>query len=343
MVFCIKLATSCAVPVRPVYLAGVYAGCVFDAGKCMVVVGGQVLKPSTTSELESQIERMQTHDSALAEICAILTSIDKDDDASEDHLVISPTSIKSARQLHYMFKTRTLGPDEQKKLFPLMRKLRFEQKFWDVTNPTHVRQAIAYIVEKKFPDDTVPMNLRLDAVFTKQPIYSVLGAFGTKAPSIRGTGTHIVRRIAPRFLENLDKPGRVTGIPVFAKSHQEAKEDWEGILREYTVFFDHKGADKQGKLRISHLSSLIPFDTEDSKAIMKSLVSLTSSQKRKADDKDEEAPAGKTQEELDQDEKKKRRKVAVYGMLGMTFGPPPAEAGGSGGAMDVDAGDDFFD
>jgi hypothetical protein len=218
-----------------------------------------------------------------------------------------------------------------------LKKLRFEQKLWDVTNPKHVQLAVHYIVSKTFPDSSVPMNLRIDAMFTKQPIYSVLAAFGTKAPSLRGTGTQIVRRIANKFYETLDKPGRLVGVPIFAKSHQEAKEDWEGILSEYTVFFDSKGKDKEGKLRVKAVTSFIPFDTDEYRAIQNSLGSLIAKGKRKAQDMEEETEVGQTQEEIDRDAKKKRRKEKGFGMLGLTFG-----AGPSGSNMDIDEDEDIF-
>jgi len=336
MVYCIDTAISCGISARPVYLAGQYAGCVFDTADCIVHIGSQIHVPQDTQGLKTGVERMQSHESSLEEICAILTEVDKDADESEDVRVISPHLITSARSLHYAFKTRTLGPDTQAKLAPLIRKLRFEQKLWDITNPKHVQSAVAFITTKTFPDQSVPMNMRIDAMFTKQPIYSVLGAFGTKAPSLRGTGTQIVRRIAPKFYESLDKPGRLVGIPVFAKSHQEAKEDWEAILNEFTVFFDTKGKDKEGKLRVKGVTSFIPFDTDEYRGIQGSLLTLMGKGKRRRVESDD--TVGATQEEIDQDAKRKRRKEKGFGMMGLTFGLHQGESG-----MDVDAeNDDIF-
>jgi len=203
-----------------------------------------------------------------------------------------------------------------------MRKLRFEQALWDVTNPKHVQTAVSLICKQEFPSVEVPMNLRIDAVFSKQPIYSVLGAFGNKAPSLRGSGSQIVRRIARDFYKSLDKPGRLVGIPVFAKPHNEAKEDWEAILREYTVFFDTKGADKEGKLRVKMVSSFIPFDSDEGKGVSNALTALVAGKKREREEEGKNEDGGRTQEELDQEARTKRRRQKGLGMLGLAFDLP---------------------
>jgi hypothetical protein len=338
MMYSIDLAVQCGIKLRPVYLAGQYSGCVFYTSDTIVSVGASTYVPQDQSELKEGIEKMKSHDSALVEICSILNEIVGDDDGEENRALIDSSLLTTARALHYALKSRTLGPATMAKIAPLVRKLQFEQNLWDVTNPKHVQAAVALITTKTFPDVQVPMNLRIDAIFTKQPIYSVLGAFGTKAPSLRGSGTQIVRRIAPKFYEQLDKPGRLVGIPVFAKSHQEAKEDWEAILSEFTVFFDSKGKDKEGKLRVKNVSAFIPFDTDEAKGISGSLLKLLSSRKRKErEDEDESGPAERTQKEMDDERKVKRRKEKGYGMLGLSFGLAQGDAD-----MPVDDDEDIF-
>jgi len=332
MIFCLELAFSAGIRARPLFLSGRYSGCVFETSTAICNVGGALYVPQDTEGLTAGIQRMQCHESALAEVCALLAEIPTDD--SEIVELVSPSRIKTARQLHNLFRTRTLGPDLQTKIIPLLKKMRFEQSLWDVTNAKHVAAVIALIVEKKFPDESVPMNIRIDAMFTKQPIYSALGAFGLKAPSIRGSGTLIVRRIAPKFYENIDKPGRLVGVPIFAKSHQEAKEDWEGVLNEYTVFFDHKSKDKEGKLRIKNVTAFIPFDTDEYRDINNRLGSLVKGKKREREEEETVAP---TQEQLDLEDKKKRRRIKGIGMLGLTFGLPSSDA-----TMDVDDEDDIY-
>jgi len=334
MIFCIGLACSCGVKVRPVFLAGSYSGCVFYTDSSVVMVGGQAHVPETRKGLEEGIARLKSHEAALLEICTILNDITSD---VVEGTVLSPENITSARLLHNAFRTRTLASDATSKLAPLLRKLRFEQTLWDVTNPKHVQQAVAIICKKEFPSAEVPMNLRIDAVFSKQPIYSVLGAFGNKAPSIRGSGSQIVRRIARDFYKSLDKPGRLVGIPIFAKAHNEAKEDWEAVMREYTVFFDTKGADKEGKLRVKMVSSMIPFDSDEGKAVSNSLVSLVAGKKRERDE-DKDGDGGRTQEELDQEAKAKRRRQKGLGMLGLAFDLPA----GTDNLMVEDDEEDFF-
>jgi len=327
MLFCIKQALSSGVQMRPVYLNDRYAGCVFYTESALVHVGSSVYVPMDTAGIREGLESLRSHDSALAEICVILSGIPLTEGNKE--VVVDPLSIISSRHLHNQFRIRSLGPDTTAKLTLLMRKMRFEQQLWDVSNPDHVRKAVQLICKKEFPTTDVPMNLRVDCVYSKKPIYSVLGAFGTKAPSLRGYGSSIVRRITKEAYPSLDKPGRLVGIPVFAKSHNEAKEDWEGVTTDYTVFFDSKGKDKEGKLRIKGLSSQIPFDSEPGKAVINALADLVKDTKKR---KEREEEPGLTAEELAQRAKAQRRREKGYGMLGLSFDLPQAE----GSNMDVD-------
>jgi len=321
MLFCISQAISSGVRMRPVFLNDRYAGCVVYSSTALVHVGSIIHVPIDQATIKDAISSLRSHDTLLAEICGILSDITTDDGKD---VTVDPTTITSSRHLHNEFRIRPLGPDTISKIQPILRKISFEQALWDVTNPDHVRRAVAMIVKKEFPDTSVPCNLRIDAVFTKKPIYSVLAAFGTRAPSLRGTGSQVVRRISPGFYTTLDKPGKLTGIPVFAKSHNEAKEDWEGILSDYTIFFDSKGKDKEGRIRVRGVTSFITFDSDAGKAVMNSLSELVKDSKKRKEREDE--PVGMTEEELARRAKAQRRREKGYGMLGLTFELPQGEA-----------------
>lgn len=314
MAYCIDTAIEFGIVVKPVFLAGEYSGCVFDTAKHGIVVGNTSVYPSSKVELTTSIQFMNSHESALVKIAELLSDLTITGD-KEKKEAVSPNALTSPRVIHNITRARTVLPSQQPELTRLVSELRFTQQLWDHTNPRHVQQAIGLITRKEFPTEDVPFNLRLDGLWTKNPIYSVLSSFGVRAPSLRGKGTQLTRRIG-KDMYNMTKPGRITGIPVFAKPHQEAKADWEGILREYNVWFDHKGSDKDGKLRIKDLSMLIPFETNEGKAIMNGLVAVT--KKRGIDEVDEGEP-GPTQEQLDEAAKAKRRRVKGYGMIGVVI------------------------
>jgi len=335
MLFLIDLAITSGVKLRPVYLSGTYCGCVFYTETCVVSLGSTIYVPQDKEGLNAGITKLKSHDAALAEICAILSAMEKPDGDEEEVWVVSPSSITSARHLHNSFRTRTFNDRQKNELVALVKKLRFEQNLWDVTNPEHVRQAVHSIILKQFPDSIIPFSIRLtDALFTKNPIYSTLAAFGNKAPSLRGGGTQILRRIAADFYKKIDKPGVLTGIPVFAKAHNEALTDWDGVLSEFTVWFDAKGKDKQGKIRVKNVASYIPFDTSAAKDITRDLVQIVgAASKRKREEGGEEVV-----EDLEKLSvvKKRSEKKARYDGLGIDLVETPA------GEMDVDSAIDFF-
>lgn len=334
ILFCMEIAFMSHCFIRPVYLANTYAGSVFYTGDNIVTVGSRIHVPCDMAALKEQILVLESHDVTLRAICDLLEDLPRENE--QEPLKIDPALLTHPRMLHDLFRKLTIGPDTQTKIAPLLRKLQFEQKLWDVTNPKHVQSAVRLISSKTFPDESVPFNIRLDAIYSKQPIFSVLAAFGNKAPSLRGSGSQIVRRIGPKFYESIDKPGRLVGIPIFAKSHQEAKEDWERIHAEATVFFDTKGKDKEGKLRVKNVTAMIPFDTDEARGIMVSLNLVT--KKRKAEDTEKEGTeVVATQAEIDQRANAKKRKQMGFGLLGITAGLSQT----AGVGMDVDDEDIF--
>lgn len=329
LLYCIDHAIELGVSVRPVFLGDIYAGCVFDTATCGVVVGNTFVKPTEKATMGEAIGMMQSHDSALLEIVDLIASCDTMFDDTPDIII---SSITCARDIHDQLRKRNIPSSVQQKLLLLFRKLRFSEQLWETTNPRHVSAAVDMICRKEFPTREIPINLRLDAMWTKKPIYSILAAFNVRAPSLRGTDTTLSIPLHKNMYTTVSKPGKLLGIPVFAKAHDKALEDWEGVLADKHVWFSHKGADKMGTLRVRDQSLAVVFDTPEAKQIIASLATLSLKRGRE----ETEEVAGPTPDEVERQAQLKRRRLKGYGMIGLGFNV----AGPSTGNLDTEMDDE---
>lgn len=313
LLYCIDHAIELGISVRPVFLGGIYAGCVFNTSSCGVIVGNTFVKPTDKTAMAEAIGMMQSHDSALLEIVNTIASCDPMYDDVPD---ITVSSITCARDIHDQLRRRNIPAPVQQKLLLLFRKLRFSEQLWETTNPRHVSAAIEMICRKEWPSRDIPINLRLDAMWTKKPIYSVLAAFNVRAPSLRGSDSTLSIPLHKNMYTTVTKPGKLLGIPIFAKAHDKALEDWEGVLADKHVWFSHKGADKMGTLRIRDQSLAITFDTPEAKSIIANLGTLSLKRGR-----DEEVEVSvPSPDEIERQAQAKRRRLKGYGMIGLGFG-----------------------
>jgi len=330
MLFCIDQAVSVGCKLRPVFLAGEYAGCVFYSSQVGVIVGNTFVPPVPQSDLHEGVELLMSHESAINKVVEIINSLDMADD--EDSVVLAPGHLIHPRDIHDALRIRVLTPEKQVQLQLQLRKLRFRQELWEPTNARHVSSAVDLICRGEFPSRDIPFNLRLDAVWTKKPIYSVLAAFNVKAPSLRGE-TGISMALGRDMYSKVAKPGRLAGIPVFAKAHDKALEDYEGILRDRQVWFAHKGADRAGFLKVKGKMLEIGLDTPEGKSIVGALATKASV-KRTRDETGEAPP--QSIEQMQEADARKRQKLKGFGALGLALAGQPL------GDMDIDEEEDPF-
>lgn len=333
MLFCVDTAVSMGVVLRPVYLNNEYAGCVLHSDRLGAIVGSTFVKPATHIELKDGIEIMMSHESALRKIVDLLNTLESDDE-NVDPPKVTFDGLLYARDIHDALRKRRLTNEVQQKLSLLFRKLRYGQTMWEVTNPRHVSAAVDLICREEFPPRDAPINLRLDVMWTRKPIYSVLGGFNVKAPSLRGD-TGLSLALSRNMYSAVSKPGKLVGIPVFAKAHDKALEDWEGVIKDKQIWFAHKGADKFGMLKVKGRTLEVLLDTPEGKSIVASLALKALKRKR---DEEEETVAEPTPEEQERQQAHKRRKIKGYGALGLNFDLGIQNTEG----MDVDEPEDPF-
>jgi len=326
MLFCIDHAIELGATLRPVFLTGEYAGCVFSTSDIGVVVGNTFVPPAHKQDIREGIELLMSHESAIAKIAEILNSMESE---ADNPPTILPAHIVYARDIHNFLRERVLDNSSQQQLQLLFRKLRFQQEMWEVTNPRHVASAVDLICRGEFPSRETPINLRLDAMWTKKSVYSVLASFNVRAPSLRGD-TGLSLALSKDMYSKVTKPGRLVGIPVFAKAHDKALEDWEGILRDRQVWFAHKGADRMGYMKVKGRTLEVLLETPEAKTIVGALVTKVAV-KRKADELEQEPQL--TPDDVERIAEAKRKRLRGFGMIGLNF---DLGEGTSASAMEVD-------
>jgi hypothetical protein len=221
-----------------------------------------------------------------------------------------------------------------------LKRLQYNQTYWDVTDPRKVQMLVATITRKEFLPPGAPCYLHSDGFFSHDPIYSALLAFGPAAPTLIGHGVNITRPISKEMYKGISSPAPLQGIPLFKKDLQRSFEDWTSLLSADglgVVKFGHAGKDQLGRLKVKNVAGFVLWDTDEYKQVLASLTNFKAAKlaKRNAagrDEKDERERAATA--DANNEERKKRQRVKGYGMLGL-IGAPSAQAEAEE-EMDVD-------
>jgi hypothetical protein len=328
--YCINCAVTSGFSIRPVFIRGEYSGCVAFGRTTAFVVGSKTITSSPSDLLIEEIGGLLSHEMALEKICEIIN----------DHrggVKVTPNSFQTPRAIHIILITLSLSPAESVSLRQQIKRLKFRQTFWSVSDHNKVVSVVRAIIGKiPLPADA-PILYPSDAMFTSEPILSALSAFGVIAPSLLGKETVISRTIHKDMYTGIIKPGNLSGIPIFAKPLQEAYEDWSRLTKDGVVHFSHAGKDKMGRLRVKGMDGTIPFDTNQERDIMGELLKLMAKGKKR--EREEDVPEGGPSSggSVEDEERRKRRRLKGLGMLFSGATLPEGLPEGDGDRMDDDS------
>jgi hypothetical protein len=316
MIFVLDIAIASDCRVRPVYLRGEYSGMVVESVGVGVMTDLGVFAAGSKAELETGINNMLSHDAAVEAIANLLSSLTIREDKSVK--TVSPADLISPRHIHDLVRIRELSPLHHNALVASIRKTKFRQTLWESSNPKQVQQAVAWILKGEFPPTDVPINIGTDALWSQDPIYSVLAAFAVKCPSIVGTGNSQILHISKEMYTKASKPGKLRGVPLFYKPLKEAYENWKQVMETRVVQFSSKGVDKEGFQRVQHVGRLMPFDDDSTKNIISSLCSMAAKKRKREDDVE---PAEPTDAQKEEAQKAKKARMEAYDLfLGASTG-----------------------
>jgi len=339
LMFGISLAISApGTSIRPVILSNDYCGFVLSGDGVVIFKGNVQYSPAKPEDLNEEISSVNQHDNALTEIANILSSAPLMED-TEKHAPVLPSQLSSHRHIHYFMKNRNLGPEILGKIKQHIDSTRFRENLWEVTDRFKVAVAIEAICEKRFLDVSAPFCLKSAAMFTKDPVYSTLAAFGLTSISLIGQGNNATISVTrnPKFYKNF-KEANITGVPVFAKPLQTAYEEMSALMQSGVISFKHGGNDRHGCARIIGMSSVIPFDVPQSKRIIDALIGACVKDKGKR--KREQGDIDGDAEEVDL-KKKKDVALSVAGLAALMVGGTAPSFGGGGSEESIDMDEDF--
>lgn len=326
-IFCLDIAVKFGYDMRPVFLHNEYSGTVLCGKNAWLIHGRKLVKATEEYVLKEEISSMISHDSALEDICNFLST--KEVESTKQVSPFTPAAVTTARALHYRIIDRKLTPEDNSKLRAFLRKTRFNQKFWDVTDASKVHALVVTLTAKERLPISAPIYIGSDAFFSSDLIYSSVAAFGASAPSIIGFGTTLTKPWTKDVYTGVTKPGNLAGIPIFKKSLQQAFEDWKKFLNDgHVVSWSHAGRDRMGRMKVKNGAGFILFGSTEEKGIMARLNEHANQKGRnKRTGADLDAEAQKKKDDYDE-EKHKRRRIKGMGMLGL-MNPPTLGAGSS--------------
>jgi len=301
LIFGVDLAIKTGVNLRPVFLNNRYRGFVLEGQKFAIFKDSTVHKPVPKEKLAEELALLNSHNDALAKLAELLsaTSLDapfhKDKDGKDiTSMKVAPEHIASPRHLHYLCKIRTFDSQAQNSVRTLAGKLHFEETFWDVQDKAHLVTCITHIIRGDFLPVEAPFAYRSSLLFTKDPVYSNLCAYGQKAPTLLGLGNNVSMPITAdgKFYEKV-QAHNFNGIPVFAKAIQQAAEDWDILKRQGVITLKSNGNDKSGRAKVTGIFMTVPRDTDYYKRIVSSLKTIAETKKKRVRESGESDNVGK--------------------------------------------------
>lgn len=209
----LKLAIQSQARVYPIIQNQVYEGCVLLGARLFVGLNGTVYRPLPFTKLQSELGSFSTHSRTLAEIageCGIQA-----DWMSE--------KMTSMRKLRSMLLKRNLSEEKRDNIRKLAIHLHFKEKFLGVNSNTLVQLINDLTTPEEEQDDDLPMHH--SALFSNDPVFVALSAFGFQAPSF-------VIENSPR-VELKGSPPQT--LVIRQKPLDSACQDWKAVLESKEI------------------------------------------------------------------------------------------------------------
>jgi hypothetical protein len=323
------------ITLKPVILFNDYTGFVLEGEGLVVFKGTEAHYPVAADVLTKEISGMNAHDNAIDKIAKLMSELPLEGSPDKTQEVLAEV-LTSQRQIHIYLKNRNIPSTRLAELKSLIDATRFREKYWDTTDRVKIAAAIDAICDRRFLTADAPFCLKSAAMFTKDPTFSTLAAFGLTAISLKGTGNNASFPVTRggRFYKDF-KQASLQGIPIFTKPLQTAYEDMTDLLSSGIISFKHSGNDKHGIARVMAQTSMIPHDTTQAKRIIDALVGTCVKEKEKK---------RKTEDDGEIDNAEEKRKVkktktdlkASAGLSALLLGGGAPEASTSAGTDDME-------
>lgn len=186
MGYCIKLAIDARCGIYCVVEEGEYLGSIFYSfdNNFRFTIKGRVLKAIAGEPFQQALSQFGGHRVALKAVCEYLSGLDMldADDDGEKTKVISPGSIRFARQLYRQVQRRRITQDDKEKLKPLIERLQFGHGYLPTT-PENLAWMVEVAASEADYDIDTPMWIQGGALYTADPYRYAVSAFGNSAPS----------------------------------------------------------------------------------------------------------------------------------------------------------------
>lgn len=295
LVFGIDLAIRGNCRIKPVFLNSIYSGFVLTGEDFLIAKGSSMVKKTPLEALREEISEYDQHGDSIAKLVLIISAAPIE--ATKEASIITANHILSPRALHNQIRIRVFSTEKQNEINALVPKLRYSQKLFDLSDKLSLSTILKKIARKEFLPDSAPFYLRSNALFTKDPIFSSLAAYGPRAPSFIGMGNNTMVRITKgkRFYSDLPGSVKLEGIPVFFKPLAQAMEDFRTIYASGVITFKGGMKDKKGFTKVAGVGTYVPEDNSHFKEILDCLCDIgLRGDKRQRDDSDESAASGGT-------------------------------------------------
>jgi len=166
----IHLSLTSQSRVFPIIRESIYQGSVLSGGRFYLGLNGKVMYPLPYEKLQDETGSYHFHSRVLDEIMVI---IDEAANSSQKR----PTSMRSLRDL---FLTVGLSEEARDEIRKLSVHLQFKEKFLAVNAQT-LKEILGELVDLANLSKTLPLHH--SALFSRDPIFVTLAAFGYQAPS----------------------------------------------------------------------------------------------------------------------------------------------------------------
>lgn len=245
--FCgIKLAIESQAKLFPIIQDNKYLGFTLHGWYFTVAIDGYKHRPLEYVELIKEVRRIDEHAVAVAEILGMLTkmklSTTRKPPTKKYLSDRKEKCLSNPRELALLLAEFDLGDEDQvMEIEKSANRLAYPQRFYDVT-AEKVLESIDLLINRSFPGPDVPMYTRGGVLTSRDPVLSVLSAFGYEAFSFKNPGG--APRKVPQdptddtlFAAYKGKGGKMVNpnpaIIMAKKSLSLCVEDWKAFISDH--------------------------------------------------------------------------------------------------------------
>lgn len=295
---------------------GIYSGAIIETSS-NIFKGNLLIKPLSGESLKEELDNFDTHDAALASVCATLSAMRLSSSTEKEPVkeTVKPAEITTPRQLHDLCRERTFSPEQIKEMTSDIIKLSFTQNYWSATDVSSIKRAIISISDRNFLPMDAPMPYKTGVLFTKDIYTSTLAAFGDRVPTLSARGeTAFVLSDKSESMFSRPATARLPGFPLYEARLAQATETWREMFKTGTL---HMACNEKGKvLNIKNVKAIVSKDTDGGVDLSRTLAQHVA---LKAQDKKGIKRAREEKDEEEEERIKKKRDAKDKGKAESVF------------------------